>query len=172
MDYPILRTDAMRARQAIAAWWLSRCRHVIEIGGWDTAIDEHLARVVSPPHVTVVDPLIEPSDMVLPCGARHRRLRMRIEDYAPRGDEDGFCLLGAEGADHLPADAVRGWLLRVRRAVVEAAAGYAPGQRAISALVALPRVTVAARWTITCAGPGVPAHYRYGVRELYALTVG
>lgn len=55
---PYLRGDAAYARHAIAASWVAECSQIVEIGGGQTPITDHL--VHRPSRVVVIDPTVVP----------------------------------------------------------------------------------------------------------------
>lgn len=168
MDYPHLLNNTMRARQALAAFYLAECVHVLEVGGWKTPVDEHLARMNSGARVTCVDPFVDAAEL-RSWGRVYRRLRCGLETYEAQGDEDALCMLGFEGFRHVDRDCVLAWCGRVRRIVVEASAGHAPAQQSIGEICALPAFRTTTHITLHCRGEGIPIDYRFGVREFRVL---
>jgi hypothetical protein len=177
-DSPILESEPLRSRQALAAYYVQWAEHILEVGGGANPITDYLLR--APRSVTVVDPVTEPrkadSWRGLPCRVRH--LRLRVEDYRPDGRLDALVMLGFEGFGHVDRGAVVRLLALARWVVIEASAGHAPAQRSIGALLAAPglwrdgRYAVLAHLLMACEGAGVPPGYRFARREFWALKAG
>ncbi|MDP9171003.1 MAG: hypothetical protein M3N54_10335 [Acidobacteriota bacterium] len=89
-NWNYLASEVFRVRSVIAAHYLRGCRHVIEIGGYKTPIDQFLTHDCE--SVTVVDPLVEPfaSGSVKRVAADYRAFDF---SFAPAG-EYGLVMLG------------------------------------------------------------------------------
>jgi hypothetical protein len=98
-----MASDVFQARYLVAANYLRNCSHVLEVGGCSTPITNYLRG--GHESVTVVDPLVEPvhTDTLnnRPCVVRH--IPLKVQDYTPTGNENGFAALGMP---QLPLDPV------------------------------------------------------------------
>jgi len=165
-DYPNLLTDALRARQVLAAWYIRHCRHIIEVGGWRNPISEY--SVGAHETITVIDPLID--DLASSDGrAIVRHIRGKIEDYQPSGDEDALVMLGFEGWGHLDRECILRLLRRVRVTVLEASTSHPPAQASIREIIERDDLCVRVQLFMTAGGAGVDPAWRFKARSFYVL---
>lgn len=98
--WPYLDLPAFRVRAAVAAHLVGDCRHVVEIGGGQTAIDGFVAPSVV--GVIVLDPFIADETIVNAHGARVHRVRARFQDVRweiRRPGDFALVMLGLELLD-------------------------------------------------------------------------
>lgn len=170
-----LSTDAMRCRQAIAAYHVQWCRRILEVGGGVNPITDYLLR--APESIVVVDPEIEPRQADAWCGrpCRIDHLPVGIEALLDRDayrwvpPADGLVMLGFLGFRHLDRDAVMEHVHTADVIAVEAARHHEPAQAGIVELLALRAFYATTHLTIEVRGAGVPADLRFRQRELYVL---
>ncbi len=180
-DFSYLSTPTLRTRQVLAAYFVRKCRHVLEIGGGRNPITRWLASLADNFEVvdgwkwhkivTVVDPAIEPWEEEpvegVPWIVRH--LPIRIEDYRPRGDEDGLVMLGFEGDGHCDLEVVCRLIAAARVTVIEASGRHAPAAAAIGRILARHIHPVAVHLATTYRGAGVPESHPFCERNFYVL---
>jgi hypothetical protein len=93
-QWSYMASDVFQTRYLVAAKYLRNCNHILEVGGCSTPISNYLRGAHE--SVTVVDPLVEPMQAETlnnrPCVVRH--IPVRVEEYRPTGQENGFAALG------------------------------------------------------------------------------
>jgi len=180
-DFTYLNAEALRTRQLLAAHFVRKCRHVLEIGGGENPITRWLALLADNFEdvdgwkwhklVTVVDPVIAPweNEQIegVPWVVRH--LQMRIEDYQPRGDEDGLVMLGFEGEGHCDIEVVCRLIEKARVTVIEASCNHMPALRAIGDILSRDIHPVTVHLATTYRGAGVPEAHPFCERNFYVL---
>ncbi len=96
LDIPHLSGPAAMVRQAIAAHFVSDCRHIIEIGGHLRPVTPLLTH--GPDSVLVVDPKVEPYESGelngRPCKVRHIARRFQEVSFNAPAGQYGLVLLG------------------------------------------------------------------------------
>ena len=97
LEHNFYEHSSFKSRYVIAAHYLRKCTHIVEVGGYRTPITGFL-KSQNHKSVTVLDPYIKPlaEDTLngAPCKVRH--LPMLFEDYKLRGDEDCFVYMGLD----------------------------------------------------------------------------
>ena len=85
-----------RARQALAAYYLRGCEHVVEIGGAGLPIDGFLTH--APASVTIIDPKIAPFEADTlngaPCKVRHLQAKLQQARFDLAPGSYGLVMLG------------------------------------------------------------------------------
>jgi len=169
-DFSYLNAEALRTRQVLAAHFMRGCCHVLEIGGGENPISNHVHGVA---RVTVVDPVIRPLVAVrhLPEGGMLdvRHVAMRIEDYEPDEPADGLVMLGFEGEGHCDLDVVCRLIEQAAVTVIEASSNHAPAVRAIGRILLKEIHPVAVHLHTTYRGAGVPEGHAFCARNFYVL---
>jgi len=169
-DFSYLNTAALRTRQVLAAHFMRGLYHVLEIGGGENPISNHVRGVE---RVTVVDPVIRSLVAVrhVPGGGMLdvRHMAMRIEDYEPDETADGLVMLGFEGDGHCDLDVVCRFIEKATVTVLEASCNHAPAVRAIGRILAREIYPVAVHLHTTYRGAGVPEGHAFCARNFYVL---
>ena len=115
--------EVFQTRYLVAANYLRNCNHILEVGGCSTPITNYLRGAHE--SVTVVDPLVEPMQAETlndrPCVVRH--IPVRLEDYVPTGNEEGFAVLGMP---QLPLEPVLNIMRRCEVTVLEFPVNFLP----------------------------------------------
>lgn len=127
-----LNSTAYRLRYNAAGMMLHHRRHVLEIGGFVTPIDQFIHPNSPVQTVTNIDPIIEPYAGHDAQGRQVLRLPTSLDEYRMRGDEDAILYLGIcpqFDADTLP-------LTPSVKTVVVGGAKYAPIMRIVDKIVA------------------------------------
>lgn len=118
-----MASEVFQIRYLVAANYLRNCTHILEVGGCSTPITNYLRG--SHDSVTVVDPLVEPMQAETlnnrACVVRH--IPLRLEDYGPTGNENGFAVLGMP---QLPLERVLGIMRRCDVSVLEFPIAFLP----------------------------------------------
>src|ERR1700752_860716 len=85
-----MASEVFQNRYRVAASYLRNSTHILEVGACSTPITNYLHGAHE--SVTVVDPLVEPlqADSLNNRRCEVRHLPLRLEDYTPRGHENGF----------------------------------------------------------------------------------
>lgn len=97
MEWKYLESEPFYSRHILAAYHLKGCKNILEVGGYKTPITQFLQG--DHESVTVVDPLAKPyySSTLNNRHCEIKHLAIKIEEYKPKGNEDGFLFLGIEG---------------------------------------------------------------------------
>jgi hypothetical protein len=97
LEHNFYEHSAFKSRYMLAAHYLRRCRHIVEVGGYRTPITDFL-RSSNHLSITVLDPYIKPLAVDtfngVPCKVRH--LPMLFEEYRLNGNEDCFVYMGLD----------------------------------------------------------------------------
>ena len=118
-----MASEVFQIRYLVAANYLRNCHHILEVGGCSTPITNYLRGAHE--SVTVVDPLVEPMQAETlnnrPCVVRH--IPLKLQDYNPTGNENGFAVLGMP---QLPLEPVLGIMRRCEVSVLEFPPAFLP----------------------------------------------
>ncbi len=137
-----MASEVFQVRYLVAANYLRTCPHILEVGGCSTPITSYLRGAHE--SVTVVDPLVEPMQAKTlnnrPCVVRH--LPLRLEDYSPTGNENGFVVLGMP---QLPLERVLSIMRRCDVSVLEFPVRFLPSCLMFNAILESREFDVIAR---------------------------
>ena len=122
-QWSYMASEVFQLRYLVAANYLRNCKHILEIGGCSSPMTNYLRGAHE--SVTVVDPLVEPLQAETlnnrPCVVRH--IPLRLEDYSPAGNENGFAVLGMP---QLPLEPILGIMRRCDVSVLEFPPAFLP----------------------------------------------
>ena len=139
-DY--MASEVFQIRYLVAANYLRNCSHILEVGGCSTPITNYLRGAHE--SVTVVDPLVEPMHAETlnnrRCVVQH--IPLRLEDYKPTGNENGFVVLGMP---QLPLERVLGIMRRCDVSVLEFPVAFLPSCLMFKAILESREFDVTAR---------------------------